>query len=69
MRPPRPRRSPASAPAAFAVIDVLDAQAIANEAVGTPRPIVCDLVPGREPVTGNIVTITGNITTNRTFTR
>ncbi len=66
--------SPASVPipgigaGGVRVIDVLDAQAIANEAVGTPRPVVCDLVPGREPVTGNIVTITGNITTNRTFT-
>ena len=50
-------------------IDVLDAQAIANEAVGNLRPVVCDLIPGREPAATNIVTITGSITGDRTFTR
>src|SRR5690606_28579773 len=49
--------------------DVLDAQAVANEAVGNLRPVVCDLIPGREPTPGNIVTISGSITSNRTFTR
>jgi hypothetical protein len=51
------------------VIDVLDAQAVANEAVGNLRPVVCDLIPGREPTPGNIVTVSGSIASNRTFTR
>jgi hypothetical protein len=48
---------------------VLDAQAISNEVVGNLRPVVCDLVPGREPAATNIVTVSGNITADRTFTR
>ncbi len=51
------------------VIDVLDAQAVANEAVGNLRPVVCDLIPGREPAPTNVVTISGSITSNRTLTR
>ncbi len=49
------------------VIDVLDAQAVANEAVGNLRPVVCDLIPGRSPLTTNIATVSGAITSNRTF--
>lgn len=51
------------------VLDVLDAQAISNEAVGNDRPVVCDLIPGREPAPTNVVTLSGNITTARTLTR
>jgi|GEM_PF-1446214 len=50
-------------------IDVLDAQAVANEAVGNDRPVVCDLIPGREPVTGFIATLSGSISTSRTLFR
>ncbi len=48
-------------------IDILDAAAVANEAVGNDQTIVCDPIPGRAPVTGNVVQVTGNITADRTF--
>lgn len=51
------------------VLDVLDAQAISNEAVGNPRPVVCDLIPGREPAPTATVTLSGNITTARLLSR
>lgn len=50
-------------------IDVLDAQAVANEAVGNLRPVVCDLIPGREPAPTNTVTLSGNITSARLLSR
>lgn len=50
-------------------IDILDAAAVANEAVGNDQTIVCDFIPGRAPVTGAVVTLSGNITANRTFFR
>lgn len=51
------------------VIDVLDAQAIANEAVGNDRPVVCNLIPGREPAPTSVVTLSGSITSDRTLFR
>jgi hypothetical protein len=51
------------------VINVFDALAIQNEAVGNPRDIVCDLIPGRGPVATNRVVVSGNITTATTWTR
>lgn len=51
------------------VVDVLDAQAVANEAVGNLRPVVCDLIPGREPAPTATVTLSGNITTARLLSR
>jgi hypothetical protein len=55
--------------AGLRTIDILDAAAVANEAVGNDQTIVCDFIPGRAPITGAVVTLTGNITANRTFFR
>ncbi|HKA60277.1 MAG TPA: hypothetical protein VKD28_16795 [Gemmatimonadales bacterium] len=51
------------------IINVFDALAIANEAVGNPRDIVGELVPGRGPLATNRVNIpAGTITTDQTWT-
>ena len=50
-------------------IDILDAAAIGNEAVGNNQTIVCDLIPGREPVPTTIVTLAGSQATSRLLTR
>jgi hypothetical protein len=48
-------------------IDGQDAAAIANEAVGNPRPVVCDPIPGRGALPSLRDSITTNITTNTTW--
>ena len=52
------------------VVNVLDALAIINEAVGNAQDIVGELVPGRGPLTANRAIIAaGNITVDRTLFR
>lgn len=48
-------------------IDSQDAAAIANEAVGNARPVVCDPIPGRSALPTLRDSITTNITTNTTW--
>lgn len=48
-------------------IDSQDAAAIANEAVGNLRPVVCDLIPGRGALPTSRDSITANITSNTTW--
>lgn len=50
-------------------IDVLDAAGIANEGIGNDRPIVGELIPGREPLPSNRVVLTGALAANRTLFR
>ena len=49
-------------------VDGLDVLAVANEVVGSPRPIVCDLVPGIGGGPVGTTTISGNITNDTTWT-
>jgi hypothetical protein len=49
-------------------VDGLDVQAVANEVVGSPRAIVCDLVPGIGGGPSGTTTITGSITHDTTWT-
>lgn len=49
------------------LVTILDAAAIANEAVGNDQPIVGEAIPGRAVIV-NRVTVTGPITESRTFT-
>jgi hypothetical protein len=53
------------------VITTLDAAAIANEAppVGNPQAIVGELIPGRGPLPSNRVIVTGQITSDVTWTK
>ncbi len=48
-------------------IDSQDAAAIANEAVGNARPVVCDPIPGRSALPTVRDSVTANITTNTTW--
>jgi len=63
---------PGREPGGGRIINVFDALAIANEAVGNPRDIVGELVPGRGPLPGPLARVTlpaGTITTDRTLSR
>jgi hypothetical protein len=50
-------------------INILDAVAVANEAVGNPQDIAGELIPGRGPVASDRVIVAGNITADRLFDR
>jgi hypothetical protein len=49
-------------------VDGLDVLAVANEVVGSPRPIVCDVVPGIGGGPSGTTTISGSITNDTTWT-
>jgi hypothetical protein len=49
-------------------INVIDAAAVAQEAVLNPQDIVGELIPGRGPIPTNRIIVTGNITTATTWT-
>lgn len=51
------------------VINILDAVAVANEAVGNDQTIAGELIPGRGALASNRAIVSGSITADRTFFR
>ncbi|MEO8295184.1 MAG: hypothetical protein ABI613_06680 [Gemmatimonadota bacterium] len=51
------------------LINIFDAAAIANEAVGNNPPVVGDIIPGRGPLATNRIVVSGNVAVNTSWTK
>ncbi|MDX2184978.1 MAG: hypothetical protein SFW08_13455 [Gemmatimonadaceae bacterium] len=60
--------SPGTEPNGTRIINVTDATTIANGAILNNQPVVRTVIPGRGPLPTNRVLVTGNITSNTTWT-